>query len=88
MEEDLKYPLYRKLLNGKSVYMIPTPDVLIEYQKLGQNILLHSLKASILPERVLIADIIANEGNRWETITADEFDSWEKLYEQSHNKEQ
>ena len=77
MKEEIKFPLYRKLRNGVSVYRVDGPDQLVEYQRLGSKILRHELHATILPERVFIADIIANEGERWDPIGKEEFLAWE-----------
>jgi len=36
----------------------------------------YEIKAKILPERILIEDVLNNEGERYDTITKHEFDEF------------
>ncbi|MFN0032745.1 MAG: hypothetical protein ACKVOR_11350 [Flavobacteriales bacterium] len=53
------YPQYRKLSNSKSLYKIESADTLIELQLLGSRWVKHKLHARILPERLLISDLLS-----------------------------
>lgn len=44
-----------------------------EYQRIGSKYTVHRVEVSILPERVLVADMVANEGERWPRISASDY---------------
>ncbi|MBX7050675.1 MAG: hypothetical protein K1X54_01425 [Flavobacteriales bacterium] len=69
----MNFPIYRRLKNGKSYYIILAADRMKEYQKLGKNWLVHEIHAKILPERLLISDIIENLDGQYENSSAAEF---------------
>jgi hypothetical protein len=67
------YPQYRRLANQLSYYKIDSPSELLEIQRMGQRWTQYHLVAKILPERLLIQDILENEGGRYETIDEKSF---------------
>jgi hypothetical protein len=46
---------------------------MIEWQQLGSRMIRHELNASILPERLLIADLLDCRDGHYEIITHHEF---------------
>lgn len=52
------FPQFRKLNNGMSYYEITNPGSLREIQIIGKYWMEHRIEASILPERVHIADLL------------------------------
>lgn len=70
----MNFPIYRKLINGKSFYRIDAMDRLTELQQLGNRWLKHELHAKILPERLLISDILENENGQYENCTVEDFE--------------
>lgn len=48
---------------------------MIEWQQLGSRMICHELHASILPERLLIADLLGCSQGHYEKITEYDFNS-------------
>jgi hypothetical protein len=71
----LHYPIYRKSLSGKSYYRIESTSVFLELQQLGTRWLRHEVHAKILPERVLIEDMMVCREGLYTTIQAEEFNA-------------
>lgn len=46
-----------------------------EYQRIGSKYMVHELHARILPEHVLLADMIANVGEAWPRIHEEDYRS-------------
>ncbi len=70
------FPQYRKLSNNLSYYKIDSLSSLIEIQRLGKRWTQYEVSVKILPERLLVQDILENEGGRYETIDENEFQSF------------
>lgn len=68
------FPIYCEINSGASFFVIHSTEELTEFQKLGSRYLKHTLKAKILPERLLISDMIENEGNRWPRMSKATFE--------------
>lgn len=64
---------YFEMNGGRSFYAITPPDSYLEYQVIGQKYILHEIVAKILPERMLIHDILHDEMGRYREISASEF---------------
>lgn len=73
------FPQYRKLANDLSYYEIVSADFLKEIQRMGNRWTEYEIKAKILPERLLIEDVLNNEGERYDTITKHEFDDFKNF---------
>ena len=69
----MNFPLYRRYTNGKSYFQINNPSDLLEVQLIGKYYVRHRILAKILPERNLIADLIALSGGQVEAIAEEEF---------------
>jgi hypothetical protein len=67
------YPQFRKNTTGTSYYQITSDQHMIEWQQLGQRRIRHELKVSILPERLLIHDLLECRDGHYVTITEHEF---------------
>ncbi|HEY8403323.1 MAG TPA: hypothetical protein VIK71_01805 [Flavobacteriales bacterium] len=74
-----QFPQYRRLANQLSYYKIESPSELLEIQRMGQRWTQHQLIAKILPERLLIQDILENEGGRYEIIDESAFNDFLKM---------
>ena len=70
---DTEFPQYRKLINGKSYYVIHSRDRMTEYARLGNRWQRFDLEARILPERNLISDLISGQDGVYLTISEEEF---------------
>lgn len=70
------FPQYRKLLNDRSYYRIDSEKKMKEIQVIGSRWMWHEMEAKILPERLLIQDLLSNEGSRWVIISEEEYDSF------------
>lgn len=71
-----RFPVYLKLSNEKSFYIVSTASHLVEYQRLGKNWIKHEVEANILPERLLISDLLDSTNENVERITPSEFQSF------------
>lgn len=65
---------YFEMKGGKSFYAITPPDHCLEYQIIGKKFVVHNITAKILPERMLIHDILNDQYDRYEEITELEFE--------------
>ena len=68
MNDTMTFPQYRKYSNDKSFFKILSPDTFEELQIIGENYSLLQFKATILPDRNLIADMLENLNNQWDII--------------------
>lgn len=76
MDSIVSFPQYRRLINGKSYYRIDSPSSMLEISVMGSNWWELHLQAKILPERLLIQDILGKEDGRWEEVSQVEFDDF------------
>lgn len=65
---------YRKYKNGQSYFRITNHEEMEELKLMGKYFKLYHIKASILPERVLISDLLEQYHEFADAITADEYD--------------
>jgi hypothetical protein len=70
---DTEFPQYRKLINGKSYYIVHARDRMTEYARLGSRWQRFDLEAKILPERNLISDLLSGQDGVYLTISEEEF---------------
>ena len=69
------YPQFRKNTTGRSYYQITSELHIIEWQRLGTRMLRHEMNATILPERLLISDLLSCSEGHYERISKSEFNS-------------
>lgn len=67
------FPQYRKLNNGKNYYKITSPSEMLEIGTMGNYYWEVNISAKILPERLMIEDILNGMGETYLTITGEEF---------------
>lgn len=82
---DEKFPVYLEIVGGKSIYCISSASELEEIQVIGERYTVHQMEARILPERLLIQDMLTNEGGRWLRISEEEFEAKKTLITQKKN---
>ncbi len=68
----MEFPIYKEYLDQKSYFQILSPDEFLELKITGKTFTLHRIKAKILPERVMIQDMLEKE-EFWVTCTENEF---------------
>lgn len=66
---------YRKYKNGQSYFRITGTEEVEELKLMGKYFKLYHIKATILPERVFIADLLEQYHNFAEAITAQEYEA-------------
>lgn len=71
----VEFPIYRKYENEKSYFKILSNSVFIELKAESNGFKKYEFEAKILPDRVLIHDIITNENNYWLSISKEEYES-------------
>jgi hypothetical protein len=67
------YPQFRKNTTGRSYYQITSENHLLEWQRLGNTWLKHELHASILPEKLLISDLLTCRDGHYQIISESEY---------------
>lgn len=67
------FPQFRKNITGTSFYQITSEVHLVEWQRLGSRMIRHEMNASILPERLLIADLLSCNTGHYERMSELEF---------------
>lgn len=72
--EEIQFPQFRKLSNDKSWFRIDSESTMTEIQLIGRSYIIHKLEAKILPERNLISDVLAMEGDRWQKVSSEEYE--------------
>jgi hypothetical protein len=65
---------FRKYKNGQSYFKIAGTEEMEELKMMGRYFKLYNIKATILPERVFIADLLEQYQEFAETITAEEYE--------------
>ena len=70
------FPVYLRITDGHSVYRIASEISFTEVQHIGQRYVAHHIVAHTWPERLRIADMLANADGAWAVITEAEFDLW------------
>jgi hypothetical protein len=76
MKVETEFPQYRKMVNGKSWYEVLSATHMVEYQVLGEKALKHEVKATIMPERWAIRDVLDCAGNSWVIVSHPEFEAF------------
>jgi len=66
---------YRKYKNGQSYFRITGTEEMEELKLMGKYYKLYHIKATILPERVFIGDLLEQYHDFAEAITAQEFEA-------------
>ncbi len=69
----MQFPQYRKYRNLETYFTILSDKAFEELKVIGGKYVETKVVASQFPEQLLIQDMLNNEGNRWETLTANEF---------------
>ena len=71
----MHYPQYRKYKNNHSYFKIGSKEDLEELKIMGSRYQVYTLKAKILPERVLISDLLEPENAYCDVITAEDYEA-------------
>lgn len=71
--EELSYPIYRKRKNNKSFYKIISSNQFEEIQIMGTKINFYCVEVSKYPEKLLMFEIIALEGDLYEAANSEEW---------------
>jgi hypothetical protein len=69
------FPQFRKNITGTSFYQITSEVHLVEWQRLGSRLIRHEMNATILPERLLIEDLLSCNTGHYERMSEVEFHS-------------
>jgi hypothetical protein len=67
------FPQFRKNTTGTNYYQITSFEHVAEWQQLGSKWLRLEVHAKILPERLLIQDLLECSNGHYDTITEQEF---------------
>ncbi|MFY7708054.1 MAG: hypothetical protein ACOVQ5_08200 [Flavobacteriales bacterium] len=76
MDSNTTFPQFRRLSNCKNYYKVHSSSEMTEVGTMGGKYWINEVKATILPERVMIADILDAAGDMYDIIEAEAFDSF------------
>ncbi len=79
MVETNNYPVYRKYHNGLSWFKITSPETFVEIRKMGSRYLISEHETKILPERVMLNDLLYDYSAFAVEIEQAEYDAVETL---------
>lgn len=79
----MNFPIYRKYGNGGAYFEIISESEFRELKKIGSAFELHHIRATILPDRNYIMDLINNNHEYYVEITKAEFNN-ELTYCKTH----
>lgn len=68
------FPVYLRLAGGHSLYRIESDTAFTEVQVVGRRYIAHRIEARTWPERLRIADMLANTEGAWAPLPASEFE--------------
>jgi len=78
-----EFPAYFKYADGKSFFKVLSESTMEELKIIGQRYSIYFLEAKILPERLLISDMLSNNGEHWQPSNAAEYAAQMQLCESS-----
>ena len=73
LQSKMQFPIYRKYKNNKHFFKIINAEELEELSFIGKKLVINHLKATILPDRNFISDLIHDLGNTSELCTEEEY---------------
>ncbi len=71
-----RFPIHVRLNGGHSIYRIESTISFVEVQRIGRRYLAHRVQALTWPERLRIADMLANVDGSLVATTPAEFEHW------------
>jgi len=71
-----RFPVHLRLTDGHSVYRIDSDTSFVEVQRIGERFLAHRVLANTWPERLRIADMLANADGSLVPLAPAEFADW------------
>ena len=73
LQSKMQFPIYRKYKNNKHFFKIINNEEFEELSFIGKKLIITQLKATILPDRNFISDLIRDVGNTSEICTEEEY---------------
>jgi len=70
------FPVFLRIIDGNSAYRILSETSFTEVQRIGQRYIAHQIEALTWPERLRIADMLANADGSLMAIPEDQFNDW------------
>lgn len=76
MDSNTTFPQFRRLSNGKNYYKVHSNSEMTEVGTMGGKYWINEVKATILPERVMIGDILDAASEMYEVIGEQAFEGF------------
>ena len=70
------FPVHLRMIAGNSVYRILSETAFVEVQRIGQRYVVYDIVARTWPERLRIADMLADTDHSLVVIPESEFEDW------------
>lgn len=70
------YPVFLRITDGLSVYRVGSETSFTEVQRIGERYMAHHIVARTWPERLRIADLLANADGSLSPISEAQFEDW------------
>jgi len=72
--DNVQFPVFKKYGVGKSFFKIMDESKFLELKITGKTFTIHQIEAKILPERVMINDMLKDDTGFWLVSDAAEFE--------------
>lgn len=82
---EYRFPYFCQSANGRSYYKISSATHMTEIQLIGSRYALHELEVRILPERLLLQDMLEDDGTRYLPLRQEEYEA--RLEDCKNNRE-
>lgn len=74
-----RFPIYRQLANGRSMFRIESEARFTEIQRIGARYVVFTVVAATWPERLRIVDMLAAADGSVAPADAEDFNRWHDL---------
>ncbi|MEO8068921.1 MAG: hypothetical protein ABI599_14585 [Flavobacteriales bacterium] len=71
----MPYPIYRKLIHGRSFYRIDAADRFMEVQLMGSRAIVHEVIAHTYPEKLRMHEMVSLTGGHYAETDAAAFNA-------------
>lgn len=74
MRPEVSFPVFRKYSHDRTFFKIVSMEAFVQLDILGEAYMVHTFKAKIHPDRILIRDMLEMTDGAWVESSADEFE--------------
>jgi hypothetical protein len=75
MDREVSFPIYRKYAHDRTFFKILSKKTFVQLDIVGEAFMIHTFKAKIHPDRILVIDMIEMADGAWIASSEEEFES-------------